>query len=406
MPGKQGMDYPTALDWLYGAQTFGIKLGLEHPRRLLEALGRPQDRLRFVHIAGTNGKGSVCAFLASILQAAGQRTGRFTSPHLVDFRERMTLQGEMISPEAVAEGLTRLQRLVQNWPEPPTFFELTTALAMEWFARQGAEWVVLETGMGGRLDATNVVLPELCLLTPVSFDHQAWLGDTLAAIAGEKAGILKPGVPAISLPQPPEAREVFARRAEEVGAPLEWISEPWGATELPLAGEHQAWNAALAVAAARKIIPGIADEIVWRGLAATRWPARFQRWDEQIVVDGAHNEEAVEILLRTWRQTFGKERPVVLFGAVRDKPHAEMLRRLGEIAAEFWLVPLRSPRGVRPEEFQLPDGVPARVFPEVLAAIQAGRKQSGKLLVCGSLFLAGEALGYLQAEEAPRPSMQ
>jgi dihydrofolate synthase/folylpolyglutamate synthase len=402
------MNYAEALDWLYQAQVFGIKLGLEHPRRLLAALGQPQEKLRFVHVAGTNGKGSVCAFLASILQVAGQRTGRFTSPHLIDFRERMTLNGEMISREDVAAGLSRLREITQDWPDAPTFFELTTALAIDWFAREGAEWVVLETGMGGRLDATNVVTPELCLLTPVSYDHQAWLGETLTAIAGEKAGIMKPGISAISLPQTREAEAVFRQAAELRPCSLDWVEEPWTETELPLIGAHQQWNAALAVAAAEKILPGISGEIVRRGLAATRWPARFEALGDRLILDGAHNPASVAELVRTWRWRFGEERPVVIFGALQDKPFESLLRLLREIAAQFWFVPLRSPRAVSPEVLRaalVGEGEP-RVFTKLEDALVEAETSGHRVLVCGSLFLAGEVLAWWQKMEEPRTSVQ
>ncbi len=403
------MDYRTALDWLYRSQLFGIKLGLEHPRRLLEALGSPEKKLRFVHIAGTNGKGSVCAFLASLLETTGHRTGRFTSPHLIDFRERISANSEMIPAEAVAKGLTRLRRITADWQDAPTFFEITTALAIDWFARQNLEWVVLETGLGGRLDATNIVTPDLCLLTPVSYDHQAWLGETLTAIAREKAGILKPTIPAISSPQLPEVHAVFTSASRNLPCPLSWIESPWTETPLPLPGAHQQWNAALAVAAARQLLPDITPDQIASALATTHWPGRFQILEDQFVIDGAHNEAALRELLHTWRASFGDIRPIVVFGVLQDKPHQALLRLLSEIAVEFWFVPLQSPRAIPPDKLKLPPTAPPRpihIFPSISHAIETARQRPEKFLVCGSLFLVGEALAYLQNHPAPTPSHQ
>ena len=222
--GAQGLG--EALEWLYGTQLFGVKLGLEGMRRLAGALGVAlggEAAPRFIHVAGTNGKGSTCALLESVCRAAGRRTGLYTSPHLVSLRERFRLDGALISEAELCEGLHRIRELVSEWKPHPTFFEIVTALGLEWFQRKGAEWVVLETGMGGRLDATNVVTPVVSVLTPVGLDHQQYLGTGLAQIAAEKAGILKAAMPAVSAPQSPEVLEVFQRVAMEKGASLRLV---------------------------------------------------------------------------------------------------------------------------------------------------------------------------------------
>ena len=187
-------EYRESLAWLFGTQRFGIKLGLENSRRLFRALDVPSPNERLIHVAGTNGKGSVCALLDSICRAAGYRTALFTSPHLVTFRERMQVNGELISEDEVARGLTKIRKLIADWEPHPTFFEITTALALDHFRNSEAEIIVLETGMGGRLDATNAVHPIVSVLTPIDYDHQKWLGASLAEIAREKAGIIKPRV--------------------------------------------------------------------------------------------------------------------------------------------------------------------------------------------------------------------
>jgi dihydrofolate synthase/folylpolyglutamate synthase len=235
-----------ALDWLHTSESKGIKLGLENTNRLLAACGHPEKKTRFLHIAGTNGKGSTCAMLDSILRRAGFRTGLYTSPHLVDFRERIRVDGEMITREDLAEGLTRLRNVVRGWDHAPTFFEISTVLALDHFARSGCEIVVLETGMGGRLDSTNTVTPLVSTITPIDMDHMQWLGDTLEKIAAEKAGIIKPGIPAVSAPQQPAAAEVLRKTAAGCGAEIRFVSEPCP-LPIALAGSHQKWNAALAV---------------------------------------------------------------------------------------------------------------------------------------------------------------
>ncbi|HEX8077000.1 MAG TPA: Mur ligase family protein, partial [Chthoniobacterales bacterium] len=192
------MTYAEALAWLYGTQRFGIKLGLENVQRLLRQLDVPRNDQRIVHVAGTNGKGSVCAMIDSICRASGLRTGLFTSPHLVTYRERIRVDGEMIEKQQVARGLSELRETIRDWDPHPTFFEITTALALDHFKKENCEVIVLETGLGGRLDATNAITPVVSVITPIGYDHEKWLGHTLDAIASEKAGIIKRGVPVVS----------------------------------------------------------------------------------------------------------------------------------------------------------------------------------------------------------------
>ncbi|MEY2585162.1 MAG: dihydrofolate synthase / folylpolyglutamate synthase, partial [Verrucomicrobiota bacterium] len=290
------MTYQEALAWLYGTQRFGIKLGLENVRRLLGELNVPARDQRIIHVAGTNGKGSVCAMIDSICRAAGYRTGLFISPHLVTYRERIRVNGEMIAPGDVAAGLTAIRELIEAWDPHPTFFEITTALALDHFKKQECELIVLETGLGGRLDATNALAPIVSVITPVGFDHEKWLGHTLEAIAGEKAGIIKAQVPVVSAPQAAAAEKVIRARAAECESPLEFVSEPYGASAIALAGEHQQRNAALAIAALHAGDVEVSDDAIVRGLAKIEWPARFQRWDERTVIDGAHNPAGAEVL--------------------------------------------------------------------------------------------------------------
>src|SRR5262249_50094846 len=255
------LTYKQGLAWLYGLQRFGIKLGLETIRRLLDqccsgvCVKRPAlaaanaSTPKIIHVAGTNGKGSVCAMIDSICRAQGYRTGLFTSLHLVTFRERIRVNGEMISEGAVADGLTIIRDLIADWDPHPTFFEVTTALALKHFGDAEIDIAILETGLGGRLDATNALQSDVSVITPIALDHEKWLGDTLAEIAGEKAGIIKPAVPVISAPQQPEAEEVIRARAAECRSPIRFIHETYKRSPVALRGEYQKQNAAVAVAA-------------------------------------------------------------------------------------------------------------------------------------------------------------
>ena len=277
--GGAAINYREALAWLYSLQRFGIKLGLENIERLLEELSKrgilQAAPWKVIHVAGTNGKGSVCAMIDSICRAQGYRTGLFTSPHLVTFRERIRVNGDMISEEAVADGLTTIRNLVANWDPHPTFFEVVTALALKHFSDTRVEIVILETGLGGRLDATNAIQSDVSVITPIDFDHEKWLGKTIPEIAAEKAGIIKPGVPVVSAPQRPDAEEVIHARAAECHAPLEFVTKPYDETPIALAGANQKQNAALAIAALRAAKIDIDDSAIAQGLRSYRMASAF-----------------------------------------------------------------------------------------------------------------------------------
>jgi dihydrofolate synthase / folylpolyglutamate synthase len=384
--------YEESLAWLYKTQQFGIKLGLENIERLLKALGDPRERLRFFHVAGTNGKGSVCAMLDAMLRAAGLRTGLYTSPHLVDFRERIRVDGRKIPPQAVAEGLTILREISFGWDHSPTFFEIATALALWHFAVERCDFVVLETGLGGTLDATNAVRPLVAVLTPIAIDHTRWLGSTVAEIAGEKAGIIKPGVPVVSARQETEAVQVLVQRAKGAGSSLEFIDAPVEQGEIGLRGIHQRANAALAIAAlqaARVMVPQVAMK---RGLREVHWPGRFQVVDERIVLDGCHNPHAARQLLVNWREAYGLEKATLIFGALSDKDYSTMLKILEPISREVFFVPISSERAATPDNLAAVCETRHRIFPSVKGALDAS---PGRTLVTGSLFLVGEALDSL-----------
>ncbi|MCB1275445.1 folylpolyglutamate synthase/dihydrofolate synthase family protein [Prosthecobacter sp.] len=400
--GLTGMTHDTAqreIDWLYGTQFFGIKLGLENVQRLLRELNLPAAGQKFIHVAGTNGKGSTCAFIHSILKAGGINAGLFTSPHLIHFGERIRDAECMISPDEIAAGITRLRERVADWNPHPTFFELALALALEWFMQRGNSWVVLETGLGGRLDATNAITPAVTVITPIGWDHMDMLGDTLPKIAAEKAGIIKSGVPVITMPQHAEALEVIERTAKERGAPLTIVEAPWEG-ETGLAGEHQRWNAAMAVAALRATGLSFDENVIARGLRDVQWPGRFQRI-RNLIVDGAHNLEAAQVLVQTWREQFPNEKAKIIFGAVSGKDTAAVLRELAPFAAAWHFTGFESPRALPPEtlcEIWNSIGLEARpvtTHSRIADALQAVNVKD-RVLIAGSLYLAGEALALLE----------
>ena len=398
-------EYRENLAWLFNTQRFGIKLGLENSRRLFTALDVPQPNERIIHVAGTNGKGSVCALLDSVCRAAGYRAALFTSPHLVSFRERIQVNGELISEDKVVRGLTKIRELVAGWEPHPTFFEIATALALDHFRNLETEIVVLETGLGGRLDATNATQPVVSVLTPIDYDHQKWLGSSLTEIAREKAGIIKPAVPVVSARQLPEVEAVIRARAAECAAPLDFVKQPLERLPVALSGTHQWQNAALALSALHTAKIKVNDNAIARGLATVVWPARFQRWDERTIIDGAHNPAGARILAETWRETYGDRKATVVLAVLQEKDVAGICAGLGSIARRWLLPSIRSERALAPEELrrtiqdQLPD-TPVAIMASFATAWEEARRDAAPILVTGSLHFAGEALAFLQGEPA------
>ncbi|MEM7385052.1 MAG: cyanophycin synthetase [Verrucomicrobiota bacterium] len=396
-----------SLEWLYQTQLFGMKLGLDTTKRLIDQGGVPGEGLTTCHVAGTNGKGSVCAYLRSLFSLAeGKTVGLFSSPHLVDFSERIQVNDRLIGEGELERLLEEIRATVEKWDPHPTFFEITLILALRHFAERGIETMVLETGMGGRLDSTNAWDPvTVSVLTPVDYDHSKWLGDTLEEIAGEKAGIFRPGVPVISAPQQPEVEAVFCRQAAQVGTTIRYIDSPYEG-KLRLVGEHQRWNAALALEAFR-LAGGEADpEAAAAALEATRWPGRFDRIGEgdRYIVDGAHNPHAVEALVATWRETFPGEVPTLIFGAVAFKDPEKMLDVLRGLAGSVILSPIESKRSLSLSELKGLAREGERVAESLESAVALAAENEGRILIAGSLFLAGEA--YRVLEEEPWPGNQ
>ncbi len=405
------MTYKRTLAWLYGLQRFGIKLGLENIQRLIAELSRKGDlqiahgleaaaSWKVIHVAGTNGKGSVCAMIDSILRARGYRTGLFTSPHLITFRERIRVNGEMISEDAVASGLKAIRVLIAEWNPHPTFFEVATALALKHFAETKIDFVILETGLGGRLDATNAIQSNVSVITEIDFDHEKWLGHSLGEIAAEKAGIIKPRVPVVSAAQRPEAEEVICARAADREAPIEFVAASYNETPIALAGSHQKQNAALAIATLRAGKIDIDKSATARGLANVDWPARFQRWDERTVIDGAHNPGAARVLAETWREIFSDQRATLILAVLSDKDLRGICEALAPISESVLLPKIRSERAADPEELAkilsaITPSLPCSVNRSVSEALALARSKPNPILITGSLHFAGEVLARL-----------
>jgi dihydrofolate synthase/folylpolyglutamate synthase len=413
--GKSGdapINYSEALAWLYSLQRFGIKLGLENIRRLIAELSKHGDLqiaapwgARVIHVAGTNGKGSVCAMIDSICRARKYRTGLFTSPHLITFRERIRVNGEMISENAVASGLTSIQNLTADWDPQPTFFEITTGLALKYFAGERVDVVILETGLGGRLDATNAVQSNVSVITSIALDHQNWLGDSLEKIAAEKAGIIKPKVPVVSAPQKKEVEVVLRNRAADCESPIEFVTEPHEQHPIALCGAYQKQNAALAIAALRAAELDIDDSAIAHGLALVDWPARFQKWDERTIIDGAHNPAAAHVLAQTWREAFGGQRATLVLAILSDKDFQGICEALVPISDSVLLPKIRSERAAVPEHianviFSITPSLPYSITPSLAEALELARAKPNPILLTGSLHFAGEALAHLRGEPA------
>jgi dihydrofolate synthase/folylpolyglutamate synthase len=412
------VNYPDSVEFLYalGNEIKTAKLGLDRIAAVLDALGRPQDRCRIVHVAGTNGKGSTCAMIESGLRADGRRTGLFTSPHLSQPTERIRVDGRPISRADFAAVFDRVHAAVEGLLAEgrielhTTYFETVTAMALEVFAGFEAD-AVLEVGLGGRLDATNVVTPELTVITPVDFDHEQFLGKSIASIAYEKAGILKRDVPAVVARQRSEAAVVIDGRAAELGVPLiragEWSVEDLRMDargsrfrvrgmeiECPLAGEHQVENAVTAAAVLEAL--AVPAGAIRKGIAGARWPGRLERISErpEIVVDGAHNPAGARALAAYIDRFYGGRRVRLIFGAMRDKAIDEIAGVLFPRAAEVIATAARQPRAISPEALlEASDHPNVRVAADIVEALAMVRDAGPEdaVFVTGSLFLVAEA---------------
>ena len=412
------MNIQEALAYIDGTLWFGSRPGLSRTEELLDKLGRPQDRLKCVHIAGTNGKGSCAAMLASILRAAGFRTGLYTSPYLFRFHERMQINGEPIGDEDLAALVTRIQPLAEAMEDHPTEFELITAAALLWFAESGCDIVVLEVGLGGRLDATNVIpAPEAAVIMNIGLDHTAVLGDTVEQIAGEKAGILKPGCEAAVYQQQESVLEVIRQRAAAVGAEVHvadfsqivpefdslegqsflYKGEPYA---LALLGAHQLRNAAVVletVEILRRRGWRLEQGDVEHGLYAASWPARFELVSEEppFIVDGGHNPQCAESVRDNLLHYFPRSRRVLLVGVLADKDYPALFEILNDAADAWVCVTPDSDRALPAEKLAAwlqRFGKPVTVCGSIPDGVDAARELAegdGMACAVGSLYMAG-----------------
>ena len=423
---------------------FGVRLGLESIQLLLKSLGNPQEQVPIIHVAGSNGKGSVCAYLSSVLKEAGYQVGRYTSPHLVDWTERVCLNGNSIAPEVLEQVLQEVIAIAQTQDPIPTQFEIITAAAWLYFAQKKVDIAVMEVGLGGRLDATNVCdYPLVSIITSISREHWQRLGPTLADIAWEKAGILKPECHAVVGPVPPEANTVIYRRAAELGCvtvyplPARDLVDGWaeyrGIEELevedpenpdpddrsfvhllrviryPLAlqGAIQLQNSALAIAALQILREQgwqIPDQAIVEGMGKTQWPARLQwfPWrDRTILLDGAHNPASAEVL-RQFVDTLASPNIHWVMGMLSTKDHADVFKALLRPGDSLYLVPVPDHSSADPTKLAIlaqdvcPNLATCQIYPDVLQALEAAipiAENPPLTILCGSLYLIGNFLG-------------
>lgn len=441
------MTYSEAIQFLYGLRWFGAKFGLDNTLKLAALAGNPQEQLRFIHVAGTNGKGSTCAMLESIYRSAGLRVGLFTSPHLVAFGERIQVNRQPISEDDVAGLVAELRSLLeQGWTaavseklvpslapdtmarppgnpdsvaaDHPTFFEVVTVMALRYFAAQKCDLVIWETGLGGRLDATNIVTPLASVITNIQFDHQKWLGETLASIASEKAGIIKPRIPVITGTDAPEALKSIEQAAHRQASPLTTVSmsevqrAPLNTIQLPLLGQHQKMNAAVAIATVEVLAPQIpvSEGAIRAGLSRIHWPGRLQlvtsrlAGRQKILLDGAHNVSGAEILVAALRDYFPAAKPALVLGILRDKDWCAMCEVLAPLAGQVLLVPVHSERTAEPHGLaevcrRANPSVQVREYPSLAAALLAAASVPF-VAIAGSLYLIGEAMELLHLSPA------
>lgn len=421
------MSADEAIAYIHAHHSMSGTPGLVRMRELLNRLGNPHDGLRFVHVAGTNGKGSVSAMTEAALRACGYRTGLFTSPYMERFEERIAYNGEPVAPEVLAELTARVRSVADAMQDPPNEFELVSAIGFLYFKERDCDVVVLEVGLGGRLDPTNVIkAPLLTVITGISMDHTALLGDTIEAIAAEKAGIIKPGVPVIWGGEDAAARHVIEEAALAQGAKLVAVSDTlvargectlsgttvsrgaWQDVKIPLLGAYQVKNLATVleiVDQLRLLGLELPERSVRKGLAAVRWKGRFEKLCEApiVIFDGAHNPEGVRAAAESIGALFGGERVLLLVGVMSDKAHGEMVRLLSPLAAEVLTLTPESPRALPAAELAAEfeaHGVCAAAFESIPAGVCAGlsraRETGLPLVVLGSLYLYRDVRSALQ----------
>lgn len=421
------MNYRESIEYIESTSWMGSRPGLERVTRLCELLGNPQDGMRFIHVAGTNGKGSFCAMAASVLRAAGYRTGLYTSPYVLRFNERMNVDGVDISDDELAELTGLVRPFVDSMEPKPTEFEIITAIAFEYFRRHDCQVVVLEVGMGGRLDATNIIKsPVLSVITGIALDHMNFLGDTVEKIAAEKAGIIKPGCPVHWGGKDAAAGAVIADTASRLGADfyhvdydrlvnvrptLDGTTFDFGRyrdLHINLLGLYQPQNAASVVAAMPLICSRgfeVSEQALRRGLAEARWPARFEKLGEDpiVIYDGSHNPQGIRASVDSIHGLFPGRRVAILTGVLADKDHRGMVSMLAEVADSAFCVTPDNPRALDGCDYAAEfcgQGIAARAFDTMDAALSAAysycRERNIPLVALGSLYMYADFCAALE----------
>ena len=411
-------EYDRVISFLHSFDRFGILLGLENVRAMMEALGNPQKNLRVVHIAGSNGKGSTASYINSVAMAAGLKTGLYTSPHLNDFRERIRINGRMASRQDIIDSAMEVQRVYD--PERTTFFEYTTAMAFLIMEDNDLDLAVIEVGLGGRLDATNVVDPLVTVITDISREHEDYLGFGIANVAREKAGIIKPGVPLVTGASRKDARRVITDIARALGAPVrefgrDFLGKPRGLRsmsyksssmelcniKLGMFGSHQVKNASLALATIEELVSkgySISDEAIRFGLGKTRFPGRFEILAEKpdVIIDGAHTPEGMRLLKSTLLRLYPGKKPLLLLGVLKDKNYDILLRTICPAAGSVVCVEPESDRALAAgdlAEIIRGLGVPAERASDVREGYELLRSRAAAedvIVATGSLYMIGE----------------
>ncbi len=413
------MTYDEALKYIHSVTWRGSKLGLDRTRELLSKLGNPEKKLRFIHIAGTNGKGSVSAMLASVLREAGYKTGLYTSPYILEFNERMQINGVSISNDELAELTGYVAAFADTMSDPPTEFELITAIAFEYFMRNGCDIVVLETGMGGELDSTNVInTPELAVITTIDYDHVRELGPTMRDIASAKAGIIKQNGKVLFYGENPEAEAVIRKKCAQMNASLtipdfsgiinkevsldklRFDFGTYKGISIPLVGMYQFKNAAMALSAIDiiKYNWNISDDAVYRGMANVKWRGRFELLlcSPLFISDGGHNPQGIQSAIESFKAQLPGKKAVFLLGFMADKDVEHMISLIEPVASEFIAVKPDNPRAMTAENLKerlLRFGKPVTACESVLAGVQTAIKHAGKdgiVFSLGSLYLYRE----------------
>ena len=425
---KNNPAYEDSVKSLYGLQKFGIKFGLSKTENLLEAFGNPHVGQRYIHLAGTNGKGSTAAFMASVLREAGLKVGLYTSPHLVRFTERFLINGiEMTEQEA--HGLIQEMKSVFSTEEPPTFFEATTAMALVYFARENTDIAIMEVGMGGRLDATNIIHPMVSGITNISMEHREYLGNTLVEVAGEKAGIIKEGVELVTAATQPEVLRLFEAAARKKNAPfyrvgkeiryrsgaggLSFYGRKWRMDQLQvgLTGKFQDRNSALALGMLEVLHEKgihIPETAIREGMLKVNWPGRMQivGRNPTIMLDGAHNPGAAKALSDSIGKNSGYRRVILVVGIMGDKEIVKVLRPTVSLADYVFYTQPAYWRAAAPEVLMQKAaflGKPGETVAELSTAISKAKEMAGPedlILITGSLFTVGEALAHFQGTKA------